>query len=351
MKSEYRLGLILLVFVSTFAGNLVYVDAQEETIPEWVRNIFVWYGQDVISENELLDALKFLIENGILVIESEEEFRPRPDLDLNRNSEFEILAIYSVDEDDIILIQKPYVSFQLLSLQQDKEKHEQLWNLFTKIIPLENRADVIEYTIFTDGDDENSAFIERYLNWPSKWILSFDIVDMFELDEIDDYEAAPTIIHEYGHILTLSSSQMRIEPSLIYEEDEKFMQIFVEKEKECLPNYFAGDGCSFDGSYINAFYQEFWTDIYPEWNEVQYIEDDEEYFEASDQFYEKYRDRFLTYYASASVDEDIAESWTIFVLEEKSSFQYSLAKEKMLFFYDYPELVELRKTIRENLDN
>jgi len=122
MKFEYRLGLILLGFVSTFSGNLLYVDAQEETIPEWVRNIFVWYGQDVISESELLEALKFLIENGILIIESEEEFDPRTNLDLNRNSEFETLAIYSVDEDDIVLIQKPYVSFQFLSLQQDKEK-------------------------------------------------------------------------------------------------------------------------------------------------------------------------------------------------------------------------------------
>jgi len=35
-------------------------------IPEWVRNIFIWYAEDRISEDELLDAIQFLIDQGIL---------------------------------------------------------------------------------------------------------------------------------------------------------------------------------------------------------------------------------------------------------------------------------------------
>ena len=41
---------------------------QIENIPNWVRNIFVWYGDELISENELLNAIKFLIEKKILII-------------------------------------------------------------------------------------------------------------------------------------------------------------------------------------------------------------------------------------------------------------------------------------------
>ena len=53
---------ILLVSVSV---NIV----NAETIPEWVKNNALWYGQGVISETEFLNAIKFLIENDVLVIE------------------------------------------------------------------------------------------------------------------------------------------------------------------------------------------------------------------------------------------------------------------------------------------
>jgi tetratricopeptide (TPR) repeat protein len=37
-------------------------------LPTWVKNIFIWYGQDKISEDELISALKFLIAQGIIKI-------------------------------------------------------------------------------------------------------------------------------------------------------------------------------------------------------------------------------------------------------------------------------------------
>ena len=35
-------------------------------VPEWVRNIFIWYAENRISEDELLGAIEFLVDNGIL---------------------------------------------------------------------------------------------------------------------------------------------------------------------------------------------------------------------------------------------------------------------------------------------
>jgi len=35
-------------------------------VPDWVRNIFIWYAEDRISEDELLGAIQFLIDRGIL---------------------------------------------------------------------------------------------------------------------------------------------------------------------------------------------------------------------------------------------------------------------------------------------
>jgi len=39
-----------------------------QKIPDWVKNIFLWYGQDQVSEDELLNAIKYLINEGILVV-------------------------------------------------------------------------------------------------------------------------------------------------------------------------------------------------------------------------------------------------------------------------------------------
>jgi hypothetical protein len=37
-----------------------------EKLPEWVRNLFIWYAEKRISEAELLDSIQFLIDQGIL---------------------------------------------------------------------------------------------------------------------------------------------------------------------------------------------------------------------------------------------------------------------------------------------
>jgi len=40
----------------------------EQRIPDWIRNIFIWYGDGLISEDELIDALRFLIQEGTIQV-------------------------------------------------------------------------------------------------------------------------------------------------------------------------------------------------------------------------------------------------------------------------------------------
>ena len=40
-----------------------------QKIPDWVRNIFIWYGEEKISEDELLSPIKFLVNQGIINLE------------------------------------------------------------------------------------------------------------------------------------------------------------------------------------------------------------------------------------------------------------------------------------------
>ena len=48
---------------------IVNENPPESRIPDWVKNIFGWYAADQVSEDELLNAIKYLIEEKILVVE------------------------------------------------------------------------------------------------------------------------------------------------------------------------------------------------------------------------------------------------------------------------------------------
>ena len=56
----------------------------------------------------------------------------------------------------------------------------------------------------------------------------------------------------------------------------------------------------------------------------------------------------MTEYAATNPSEDFAESFMVFVLKEKPT-KSTIADQKILFFYDFPELVEMRDFIRSNL--
>ena len=52
----------------TFSTNIENNTNQNKKIPEWVKNIFVWYAENKVSEEELLGAIEFLIKQNIIQI-------------------------------------------------------------------------------------------------------------------------------------------------------------------------------------------------------------------------------------------------------------------------------------------
>lgn len=53
------------------SNGKTFIEIRESSlgkIPDWVKQIFIWYGQNRISANELLDAIKFLIQEKIIII-------------------------------------------------------------------------------------------------------------------------------------------------------------------------------------------------------------------------------------------------------------------------------------------
>jgi hypothetical protein len=251
------------------------------------------------------------------------------------------LVTYLIDNENLT---EPYyyedISSDLLDEQDNFEAHQELWNYFAAVIPYEYRPHLVEFSIFTDGESNTLAAVAQTYNEPELWGLEVDIADTN-----DYYYLSFTLVHEFAHLLTLGPNQ--VPPSLAIFNNPDDNDIYLDEISAC-SNYFPGEGCSNTDSYINRFYNQFWTNIYEEWNEINLEEDEDLYYEKLDDFYYQYEDQFLTDYAATNPAEDIAESFGFFVFAEKPAGN-SIAEQKILFFYQFPELVAMRTEILNNL--
>ena len=64
----------IIILISALAAPLLLTNAvSEQLVPEWIKNTAKWYGEGLTTEADFLNAIKFLIENDILVINGEEQ--------------------------------------------------------------------------------------------------------------------------------------------------------------------------------------------------------------------------------------------------------------------------------------
>lgn len=253
---------------------------------------------------------------------------------------FYYLASYTVEGDELTNPAFNSVPAGTPKDYTNTDLQQEAWDVFTQLIPPEDRRMVSEFNIFTDGYSNTLAAVDRSKRDISMWVLEADVADLEDKNSL-----VFTMIHEYAHLLTLDASQVEPDAELATEPND--LVLLTEKAYLC-PHYFTGMGCSYADSYINVFYERFWTDIQEEWEEVdalQYNTDDfVPYYNALYDFYKTNQDQFVGDYAATHPTEDIAESFTHFVFNPKP-LGNSIREQKLLFFYEYPELVRLREDI------
>ncbi len=250
------------------------------------------------------------------------------------------LVIYTVSGNEIANPILEKVPRNLIRYQDDYKLQKQSWDLFAAIIPPDQRAIVRQYEIITDGQGGVLGAVEQSSFDPNSWMLEVDIADA-----PDTKDLVFTMLHEFGHLLTLNPSQ--VPPDLKVFDNPTNDDIYNQEVNAC-STYFPGEGCSLANSYINVFFDRFWTDIYAEWQKIDDIENDQKRENRLESFYRKYREQFIDDYAVTDPSEDIAETWAYYILspEPKGS---SIADQKIKFFYQFPELVRLRQQILTNL--
>ncbi len=235
-----------------------------------------------------------------------------------------VLVEYEVDGNEIVSPRKKKVRKDLLDEQENTVLQQEIWDLFAAMIPIENREYLTHYIVMTDGTDGFTALVEPNPNHSIKWMLNVDITGA----ENNIEALSSTLIHEYGHLLTLDFRQ--VAPYI--------------DDIACTTYYFGRSGCAKSSSYLYHFYDTFWHDRYDDWNTPQHFQDDEAYAKKWKRFYSNHAADFVTEYAATHPVEDIAESWTFFITRPKPTGN-TIAEQKILFFYQFPELVELRSEI------
>src|SRR3972149_3651123 len=76
IKNRYKLLVLTFFSISLFSSLIENVSAQEEILPSWLKTTAVWWGQDKISDKDFVSALKYLVENKLLTLESEIQSKP-----------------------------------------------------------------------------------------------------------------------------------------------------------------------------------------------------------------------------------------------------------------------------------
>ncbi len=243
-----------------------------------------------------------------------------------------ILGVYRVSGEQISGPQKESVPENLVGFQEDLETHALIWNYFVAIIPAEQRLPLTEYRLFSDGSGDTTGYTEIRWTWRGEaesetWALEVDLADYQGLKSVNH-----VLVHEFGHMLTLNIQQadIRTEPAKC--------QFYADQEQ-----------CSFETSYLNRFFDQFWAGAqYEEWQTITSQADRAAVKSGLSAFYRAHEQDFVREYAATAPREDVAESWTYFVMTPKPAGT-TVAEQKILFFYAFPELTDLRTQIRSRI--
>lgn len=232
------------------------------------------------------------------------------------------LTLYQILGQDLSKIKDFSVGNDLLPFQQDYQKHFDMWNFVTRLIPENRRGRLVEFEVF-HGRGDLLGYVEPINTGDlSRWKFALAIDAAEKIEEIDFQNMFTYVtIHEYGHVLTLNETQ-------------------INANTNSCNDFETQEGCALNASYLNQLFEIGWSDIY---DEFQSLNED-----GLPDFYEKYKDRFVSEYAATNPGEDIAEVFSFFITQPEMPRGNTIADKKIRMMYEQEELVQLRQQIRQS---
>lgn len=288
---------------------------------------------DVVTGQAYYDMISGQYE---AIEEGMQEVLQKYDLDLDEvtsqilSSNYQF-ALYAVDESDVEYIDDLRGNDYSIS-GEDIDMYADAVVEMRELIPDEIWEQIDEVEFITDGFENVMAYVQPadfdFLS--GQFRLTIDVLNVMDEEGNLTEEGISTVVHETGHIITLCDDQVYL-PCWEGWGDETVEEMYQED------------------SYIMEFYNEFWLPIADEYVGADGLSDDEG-MEASYEYYDAHQNDFVTEYAATNEEEDMAESFMTFVLEDKPTGD-TLADQKVLFYYEYPEFVEYRDQYRMEIYN
>ena len=194
----------------------------------------------------------------------------------------------------------------------------EVWQLWVRMVGAEVAGDtIIRYRAGDAPDSDTLAYVYQDTN-PRYWTLAINLATA------DDPQLlVATLIHEYAHVFSFDEGD------------------FDRKATSC-DTLDLFEGCANQASYLFQFYEAFWV-RYGDSIDVENTDADAAY-----EFYLANEEDFVSDYAATNLGEDFAESFMTFVIEDVPEGDTVVA-QKLQFFTQFSELVELREHIREEL--
>lgn len=209
------------------------------------------------------------------------------------------------------------------------ETYDKIWREIKDKVGTNLLASLDSFIVYSDGKDETLAYVNYIDDKASRWYMAIDIEDSINMEDNslkEDFYF--TIVHELAHIITLNDTQA------IYNSEPSFGK------------YFEEDISFNEDSYLNEFYNRFWTYSIDESRIIQNLDNEDIRYK----FFLRHENSFVTDYAATSPSEDIAESFAYFVINEKPMGN-EIWEQKIRFFYEFEELVEIKNNIRKRLSS
>lgn len=162
-----------------------------------------------------------------------------------------------------------------------------------------------EFRVYSDKNARYDAFIELKPN--GKWLLGVNAEDLDLSHPRVRESVTELLIHEYAHIL-----------------------IHYRNDMENRFNFFWNEN---DHAHARV---------------LESMSDTDRRYDEMEEYYEKNSNRFVSDYATTNAEEDFAESFLQFVINDIPE-SGTLKEKKVMFFYAYPEFIEIRNDIRNRL--
>ncbi len=249
------------------------------------------------------------------------------------------LVTYAVNGDTITDPVYDSVPNSLKDYQQDTVSQEKIWDFITMVIPADQRVMVTGFSLFTDGNGE------FWVQWNRRIIHKIGCLRLILLT------GTTSLTWQRPSFMNSPICSPSMIPRLrltIW-----FLQIPITGRSMIgrpppVPTISRLKGVANQILYLNTFFNRFWPGIYNEWQAIDAETDHGQPNQKFSHFYHKYYSQFVSEYAATSPSEDIAETFMVYIFLPKPS-DTTIADQKILFFYKYPELVALREQILSNL--